>query len=269
VNTPESIDGDLLNVAADNLVLHMTWVQARVSGMHASIGEFLTLADAGLGTDTFNTVCRARLQSNDSARIRDAIAYFENRGQPFSWWVGPGDTPEHLSGMLEQAGLLAAESEMAMAARLDRLAAIPAAPAGLSIERVRTPAQLRDFATINAENWSPPDPAVGAFYEKASAELLAEGSPLWLYVGYLASMPAATAEVAVSGRAAGLYNVSTRADYRRRGIGMAMTLQPLFEARAAGVELGILQAASEGMGVYRRAGFHPFGEYREFKPAWS
>ena len=76
----------------------------------------------------------------------------------------------------------------------------------------------------------------------------------------------ATAEVVVSGRITGLSNVATRAEYRRQGIGMAMTFTALAEARRAGATLGVLQASNEGVGVYEKVGFGAFGEYREFKP---
>lgn len=260
------MEGSLIDEAAENLVAHMTWVHARVPGMHARVDESLALADAGLGTDTFNTVCRARLEADDHRRIREAVEYFRERGQPFSWWVGPGDTPRQLPGMLRRAGLAPAESETAMAVELGTLAKTASLPEGLSIERVRSASQLRAFAELNAGHWSPPDQAVLAFYGHASSELLADDCPLWFYLGYVDGAPVATAEVVVSGDVAGLYNVSTHAAYRRRGIGLAMTAQPLIHARAAGSKRGVLQAAPGGVGVYERAGFRAFGEYREFKP---
>jgi hypothetical protein len=263
IKRPES---EVAAEAAENLALHMTWVHARVPGMYARIEDSLVLADSGLATDTWNTICRARLISDVASHITEAIEYFSGRGRAFSWWLGPGDLPVDLSDALRKAGLVFAESEVAMAADLAELPAYPQAPAGLDVQRIRSLDQLNDFASINAANWDPPDADVLTFHRLASAALLSNDCPLWLYLGYLGQEPVATAQIAVSGGTAGLYNVSTRAEYRRRGIGMAMTILPLLDARAAGADLGILQAASDGVGVYRRAGFVPFGEYREFKP---
>ena len=64
----------------------------------------------------------------------------------------------------------------------------------------------------------------------------------------------------------GLYNIATLAAHRRRGYGSALTLAPLLEARRVGVSTAVLQAAPDGVGVYRRIGFEAFGEITEYKP---
>jgi GNAT superfamily N-acetyltransferase len=132
---------------------------------------------------------------------------------------------------------------------------------------VRTPEQVREFAAVNAANWDPPDPHVLRFYEAAAPVLLTPDSPLWLYVGYLGDCPVASAELTVGGGVVGLYGISTLAAYRRRGIGGALTLRPLRDARAAGYRVAVLQASADGVGVYARVGFVPTGRFTEYKPA--
>jgi ribosomal protein S18 acetylase RimI-like enzyme len=90
-------------------------------------------------------------------------------------------------------------------------------------------------------------------------------SPQWRYVGYLSGAPVATAELTIGGGVAGLYNITTLEAYRRRGIGTALTLRPLLEARDHGLRTGVLQAAPAGVGVYRQIGFRAFGDITEYK----
>ena len=45
-----------------------------------------------------------------------------------------------------------------------------------------------------------------------------------------------------------------------------MTLRPLVDARAEGLDLAVLQASAAGAGVYRRIGFQEFGGITEYKP---
>jgi ribosomal protein S18 acetylase RimI-like enzyme len=229
----------------------------------------LVLVDSGLASDTFNLVCRARMERERALEeARKVIAYFREVGRPFTWWIGPGDKPANLGEILSAAGLERVESELAMAADLSRLSASGKLP-GLRIERVRTADQLADFARVIGGTQDTPDLDVARFYELAAPVLLTGESPVWLYVGYLDEVPVATAEVTVAGGVAGLYNISTLPSYRRRGFGTAMTLRPLLDARAVGVGTAVLQASSEGARIYARVGFEIFGQITEYKPAGS
>ena len=58
---------------------------------------------------------------------------------------------------------------------------------------------------------------------------------------------------------AGIYCVAVVPEARRQGIGRALTLLPLLEARKAGYRVGVLQATEMGSPVYRQIGFQPFG----------
>ena len=261
--------GDLAAAAVDNLATHASWVQRRTAGMQVVDDHELLLVDSSVPCDTFNLVCRTRLdQENASTRIRTVVDYFAGVDRPFSWWLNPGDQPLDLAERLLAAGLRRAETEVAMVADLDTLRAGELSPEGLQIRRVETAAQLRDFAELMAGNWNPPDPNVLRFYELAASTLLAGDAPLWLYVGYSGGVPVATAELTVGGGVVGLYNISTRAAYRRRGFGTAVTVRPLLDARAQGYRTAILQAqGSDGIRVYQRLGFEPFGVITEYKPA--
>ncbi|MGZ8411592.1 MAG: hypothetical protein ACXWZS_05250 [Gemmatirosa sp.] len=94
-------DATLADAADAPFVAHATWALARTPGMHVIDDAALVLADSGLACDTFNFVCRARLDGADAAaRVRAAIAHFRDAGRPFSWWVGPADRPRGL-GVLQ------------------------------------------------------------------------------------------------------------------------------------------------------------------------
>ena len=251
----------------DNLVVHATWAAGHRPDARIIVGKELVLVDSGLPCDTFNFVCRSRLSiHNAEERIREALEFFAQTGHPFSWWVTPGYSPRNLPTLLEEAGLVPAETEWAMALALEELRP-RIVPAGLEIRRVLTAPDLVTFAGLTAANWSPPDPHVLAFYTDAEAPLLDPDAPQWLYLGLMDGEPVATAELTVGGGVVGLYNIGTMPDFRRRGIGSAMTGAPLLEARAAGHTLAILQAAPDGMRIYERLGFRHFGEITEFKPS--
>lgn len=225
------------------------------------------LTDCGMPCDTFNVACRARLSpATVLDRIRQIIAWFQGRRHPFSWWVAPGDQPTELGQMLVAAGLEAADDELAMSADLRRIRLADLAPNRLDIRRVKSPSELVTFAQINAANWSPPNEHVLRFYERGARVLFTPESPFWYYVGYVDGEAVATAELTLGGGVVGLFNISTLAAHRHRGYGSAMTVQPLVDAAAAGYDTAVLQAAPDGVGVYRRVGFTTYGEVCEYKP---
>ncbi len=250
-----------------NFVTHVTWALERTAGMVSHVRPQLVLADSGLPCDTFNFICRARL---DGATVEpaalDAVSYFARVQRPFSWWVGPDDQPKELGAVLEQLGLERAETELAMALPLAAFPdTVPQVP-GLEVRRVRTEAELEILAEITAANWSPPDPYVPMFYQRTAAAVLRAGAPQWFYIGYLHGEPVATAEATVHARTVGLFNIATRPAFRGRGIGSMLTWQPLRDACTAGCDLAVLQAAAAGVGLYGRLGFVAFGEITEYKP---
>ncbi|SFJ74015.1 GNAT family N-acetyltransferase [Methylobacterium brachiatum] len=71
------------------------------------------------------------------------------------------------------------------------------------------------------------------------------------------SGPAACASLYLRGGLAGLYNVSTRADRQRRGLGSAVTAAALREAQARGARWAFLQCPAGGgiEALYAQAGF--------------
>jgi ribosomal protein S18 acetylase RimI-like enzyme len=247
-------------------VTHATWALDRTPGMLTRVRPDLVLADSGLACDTFNFICRARLDETAArAAAREAVSHFAGVKRPFSWWVGPADRPTSLGEILRQIGLEDAESELAMALSLDALSDGVPSVAGLEVRRVGSRAELDTFARLSAANWDPPDRQVLAFYQQTAPALLSKDSPQWLYVGYLEGEPVATAEAAVEAGTVGLFNIATRPAFRGRGIGSTMTWRPLRDARAAGCDLAVLQAAPAGVGLYGRLGFASFGEITEYK----
>ncbi|MFK5595866.1 GNAT family N-acetyltransferase [Methylobacterium sp. HMF5984] len=70
------------------------------------------------------------------------------------------------------------------------------------------------------------------------------------------SGPAACASLMIRGDLAGLYNVSTRADRQRRGLGASITAAALQQARSRGAATVFLQCAAGSLeAFYERLGF--------------
>ena len=64
----------------------------------------------------------------------------------------------------------------------------------------------------------------------------------------------------VGGGVAGIHAVTTVPEFRGHGIGTAMTLSPLIDARRMGYAIGVLFSPEMAVGVYRRLGFQEYGK---------
>lgn len=262
-----ALPADVGDRADAAFVTHVSWALDRTPRMSTQITPELVLADSGLRCDTFNFICRARLTPETMrAAAAEALAYFARVQRPFSWWVGPADRPGDLGAVLEQLGLERVETELAMALPLASLPATAPDVPGLEVRRVRTRDELDVLARLAAANWTPPDPNVREFYRRTADALLDPASPQWFYLGWLDGEPVATAEAAVHAGTVALFGIATLPPFRGRRIGSRMTWQPLHDAAAVGCDLGVLQAAGEGVGLYRRLGFEAFGGITEYKP---
>lgn len=75
------------------------------------------------------------------------------------------------------------------------------------------------------------------------------------YLGRLDGTPVASSIVLNEAGFRVLYGIATTPAARRQGIGAAITLKPLLDARASGFRYGVLWSTQMGMPLYQRLGF--------------
>jgi GNAT superfamily N-acetyltransferase len=194
------------------------------------------------------------------------FAYGVRRPDQFAWAgaaaLGRARAPAFLARDAEEVAALDALFEPAARYPACWMVARPAASAasGVTLSVHAAPAPGPDFEAVFA-NLSD-DPAVRAHLRRHYLPALraARGRPGVASVHLVlsdATGPAACASLYLRGDTAGLYNVSTRADRQRRGLGAAVTAAALREARARGAAQVFLQCQAGGAveALYERAGF--------------
>lgn len=191
-----------------------------------------------------------------------ATSWLAGRDVPF-WVTVPDSVAPAVADMAGAVGLDPTATTMPGMAHpsLDRLAADPVGD--VEILEVADPAQLADFAIVASEAFGAPLEAATTL---APASTLDDDRCSW-FLGYVDGDPVVCGQLICTADVAGVYSIGVREQFRRRGLGTAISATVLTAGRARGCSIGVLQASPMGEPVYRRMGFETVTEYQLFVPS--
>lgn len=195
--------------------------------------------------------------------IDELIVGAEVRGTPIMWQVSPSSRPKGLELLLIDHGFKIAVEEPAMAADLSSIPEL-LLPEGVTIRRVKNRQQWDQFCTI-AQEVHNIHPLTNEQIRKIGLWVGFETNAAFIHhLAFLEGEPVATVTTLFANGVAGIYSVSTMENARRRGIGTAITLNALIQARQRGYQLAVLSASDSGYHNYRRLGFEEYYTGRQF-----
>jgi GNAT superfamily N-acetyltransferase len=256
----------------DNLHALFRSMAGHLSGaLHET--DSISMHLASVTNPMFKGVWRTRLtEQNADAVIDQTLDWFKSQNAPFLfWWTGVGDTPTDIGQRLVTHGLLSYEAQIdsfapgiistdigapSMAADLYRVdeSLLDKTPPGFRIDIAQDMDDLLAFRQVFIESYSVPDWA-GQAWVDATLHNGIEHAPWTVYVGRLDDKPVAITILFNGAGVAGVFGVGTIPSARGLGIGAAITLKPLLDARAQGYRYGVLFATEMGQPVYERIGF--------------
>lgn len=244
---------DPAQILEENFLVHLTFLHRATEGMSVTEDGLCVVSDSGLAADYFNTLY---LRPGDASKAVDglcgAVRRFRSRALPFAVWVGSHVAGETLE-ILGQLGLKPVEVEPGFI--LGLMAWQPRVCSEVEIRPVQDHETLADFSRCLAAVPEPFNEVVVDFYRRVSEVVLDIACPMSLFVAYRNDDPVATCEVCITDGTAGIYNVTTRPEHRRRGIAAAMVSAGLSFAVSRRCALACLSSSGEALTIYRRLGF--------------
>jgi hypothetical protein len=226
-----------------------------------SVGKYLTWLVTNMPDHFMNLVVCTELPAEGTGElIENALSHFRALNiTRLSWLTKEGVPAKEIKKHLEAYGLTFRESfATEMAADLMGLPENIAIPNGFRIVPVEDEATLRKWIHVASIGFGVPTDVEDIWYD-FFAEAACE-RPFQTYLASLNGEPVGTSQLFTSAGVAGIYNVTCVPQARGQGIGAAITLAPLLEARKMGYRVGILQASSMGYKVYQRLGYQDFGK---------
>jgi len=232
----------------------------RAPSVELSIGKYLTWLVTNMPDHFMNLVVCTGLPEDGliDELVADALAHFKSLNiKKLSWLAEEGVPALELKKQLIRRGLTFRESFAAeMAIDLANMNVEPASIPGLEFIHVDDELRLREWIHVASVGFGVPADVEDTWFEFFN--YAACDSPFHTYLTLLDGKPVATSQLFTSAGVAGIYNVSCLPESRGRGVGAAVTLKALLDARELGYKVGILQASSQGYSVYRRLGFEDF-----------
>lgn len=224
-------------------------------GAYETFGP-LNAVSAGVPTPTFNRVFV--FDQFEKPELMAAIDWFRNQDDPF-WVTGVRFLAEEIESALSDLGYEKSEnSQPGMAFRLS--SDLPAPDTDATVEPVTNESDLDDWVTV-AES-------VFDFSAETTRLITPESvlsdDALRFLLGRVDGHPAACGILSLHDAVAGVYLIGVEEDFRRRGIGEAMTWEVLRAGKERGAEIGVLQSTQMGYPLYEQMGFETEVEFQFF-----
>jgi GNAT superfamily N-acetyltransferase len=193
--------------------------------------------------------------------VERAIAPYRAERLPFQWWLTPGDEPPGLREQLRALGMQTWGGAAAMTldlARWLRPRTLPPVASGVTLGRVATPRDEHGALDVICEvfyvptapmaRWTIENPIMQVYLARHGDEAVSALCMLW------------------QAGVAGISNVATIHEARRRGIAGALMVRALDDARDAGCQIAALTATPEARRLYETLGFDACGVIEQWAP---
>jgi GNAT superfamily N-acetyltransferase len=263
-----AFDPTIVKMIEDNIAAFYMRM-GRTPGAELHTEPDLTWIATSIPSAAFNGVLQTRLPSDASgdeigSRIDELVATFADRTSPMVWWVTPSTTPANLETYLLARGFSALGPRPGMAIDLDTLSQPTPQISGIEITTVADVSTYETWGRIFAASYGHQLEVAQRYFDSTSPLIESEGASMRHYLAWHGGSPVAISTLFVSDGVAGLYHVGALPEARGQGIGTAIVLAPLLEARARGLRHAVLYSSLMGVNIYRRLGFKVYCQLHRY-----
>lgn len=202
----------------------------------------------------FNGILAAQLPKNGvRSFITKTIEYFHEKAvNTFTWWMEPHLKSSDWESVLSKHNFGFSKDTAGLAIDLREMNGFMPQVDGLEIRPAENEQSLRSWVKVFTKGYGlSPDwePVVFDLWKKMGLEF-----PLRHYLGFLNGEPVSTSSLFVSRGVVGVYCVSTLPNIRGKGLGSALTVKPLRDAREMGYRIGVLHSTGMGQNIIKKLG---------------
>ncbi len=215
------------------------------------------------GRPSLNGVTMTRLAHTNTAyvdkKITEMLDFFSTRNLSTHWSVSPATRPVDLATHLQTRGFTQVGMDMNMALDVQTVKLSIRSHPKLVIKEIVDLETLKIQRDISKIGFDSTEEGAQTYYESYVANGFGEGKPWHHYIALLSNTPVGIASLLLHAGIAGIYGVATLPNARKQGVGTALTLHTMQEARNLGYHVAILSPSSIGLHMYRTIGFKEVG----------
>jgi Acetyltransferase (GNAT) family len=197
-----------------------------------------------------------------TADIDTTLARVRSWGVPARWTLSSASTPAGYEAALDAHGLMLYDEWPGMVARINDLRDPEMGAA--TIEVVQTAAGSAEWSDVMCDAFGVPA-ETARFIRKAHSWPHMHQTGLEYLLLRIGGEAVATGLLRSAAGAAGIYGITVRRRFQRRGLGTLATLVTAREGARRGAAIAILQATQEGFPLYKQLGFEAITSFRSWR----
>lgn len=205
---------------------------------------------------------------NAEETVRNIVSTFKERRMPFIWILGPSSSSDKVKEHILKNKLIFIIKPPGMAFNLNNLSEDKKKIPDLEIVKVEDTEIRNTFLDVGLTGLEWDKEITYNFLQEVATQFYLTNNPKYSgFLAYYKGEPVAISRVFYGAGVAGIYRVTTLEGARHKGIGTAISLAPLYEAKELGYEIATLISTDMGFNIYKRIGFNTFCDFEIF--GWS
>ena len=241
----------ILNSMRNNVKAKFGCFPERIKSMSVEKIANTSIIDSGLSSKLFNSALGGTVTKDMATRVME---YYKNK--PMFWWIIGSDHRNRR--ILLNTGFVYEELCISMVCDINSIPEKYITPTGFEVKKCKTKKDFKDFSDVFSAVYNSYDPdgnQIKRYYDKVADIDPKERLGLVSFVGYSNGQPVSTASLFLTD-VAGIYDVSTKPEARKKGFGSAIFHRMLMKAKRKGINICCIQSTLAGFRVYKsRFGF--------------
>ncbi len=251
----------MLQQIIKNLHEKFMFLPSKISGMNVATSTHLTVINSHLATDMFNIIYINGDDLPSEDELSKHINIFRKEKLPFAFWLLENEETQ-ISDMLLSQGLSCSEDELGMAINFGNTNLPASKNSEIIIRQATDHSIMQDWIQVFCALLPDKCQAITDFYTAANPIIQKFNKKIKCFVGHLNGLPVTTCALFYSETIAGIFDMITIPEARRRGIATDMMIHALHAAKQDGYNHVALGASEEGKHVYGKLGFEAYCKFR-------